>query len=62
MRRREEGVSTTQKFTTLSQLIEHLEVYQPRCIQPGDDKEAELHYSGQVTLAQKIIRMCSPEE
>lgn len=51
------------RFTTLSQLLEHLKGdYKPKCIQPGEDKEKALHYSGKYELAQQIIRMCSPEE
>jgi hypothetical protein len=57
------AASSPSQFTTLSQLVEHLKAnFQPKCIQPGEDKEKALHYSGKHELAQQIIRMCSPEE
>ncbi len=51
------------KYTTLSGLIDHLKGdYKPKCIQPGEDRDKAMHYSGQYDLAQKIIRLCSPED
>lgn len=48
---------TESRIQDVEELRVYLEKYVPKCIKPGEDRDAAMFYAGQVELATKLLAL-----